>query len=538
MAVVPIYGIALVHGASGTSPAGSFVSADILLEGNSGSGWTTIPSTQYRIHPRAGVVEKRQYDSTSGAEVDWSAYQAYQDAGNTAMRATYSMYDEATSAITTGSPYAAEAQSVGSREMGNSTTDATGVPIITTTPIGGLLPLIANYLSLGDEFTRPTDSTHGTGVWADKLGVVGLNADTQEFVLSAVTGKATFGAGAVTNDVNGITIVESGTKSDTRSYKFQSSGTTVSRFSSYTSGGARIIDFETVAQPAIDSRVNITATSPATYFSLVTLKAFSNPSSAQINLFADSDATTPEYIALSGVSTLKVGIAGAGGSFVPSTLLHLKSGAPDLLFEDTTASAKSAYIKNDANHWILYEYNVGTPVAILDIDLTTASPALKITHSGLVGYRSVSTAASGASSGSAFELYSDDGAAIASGDRLGYFGFGGADDSAHTLSKSAQLTALATENWSSTAWGSKFQIETVTPTTTTRVVRATIDQLGITSALDLYSTNANFMIRTKATLSNGAAANAGTLTNAPAVGNPTKWIPIDDNGTTRYLPAW
>lgn len=36
----------------------------------------------------------------------------------------------------------------------------------------------------------------------------------------------------------------------------------------------------------------------------------------------------------------------------------------------------------------------------------------------------------------------------------------------------------------------------------------------------------------------GAGASAGTLANAPAVGNPTKWIPIDDNGTTRYIPAW
>ena len=39
-------------------------------------------------------------------------------------------------------------------------------------------------------------------------------------------------------------------------------------------------------------------------------------------------------------------------------------------------------------------------------------------------------------------------------------------------------------------------------------------------------------------LTNGAGAATGTLTNAPAVGNPTKWIPINDNGTTRYIPAW
>lgn len=39
-------------------------------------------------------------------------------------------------------------------------------------------------------------------------------------------------------------------------------------------------------------------------------------------------------------------------------------------------------------------------------------------------------------------------------------------------------------------------------------------------------------------LTDGAGASAGTLTNAPAVGNPTKWIPINDNGTTRYIPSW
>lgn len=47
-----------------------------------------------------------------------------------------------------------------------------------------------------------------------------------------------------------------------------------------------------------------------------------------------------------------------------------------------------------------------------------------------------------------------------------------------------------------------------------------------------------FMVKSSAAWSNGAAAAAGTLLNAPAAGNPTKWIPVDDNGTTRYIPAW
>src|SRR5271168_2700020 len=38
--------------------------------------------------------------------------------------------------------------------------------------------------------------------------------------------------------------------------------------------------------------------------------------------------------------------------------------------------------------------------------------------------------------------------------------------------------------------------------------------------------------------SNNAAAAAGTLLNAPVAGNPTKWIPINDNGTIRNIPAW
>lgn len=46
------------------------------------------------------------------------------------------------------------------------------------------------------------------------------------------------------------------------------------------------------------------------------------------------------------------------------------------------------------------------------------------------------------------------------------------------------------------------------------------------------------LLRTSVALANGAAAAAGTLGNAPVAGNPTKWIPINDNGTTRYIPAW
>jgi hypothetical protein len=38
---------------------------------------------------------------------------------------------------------------------------------------------------------------------------------------------------------------------------------------------------------------------------------------------------------------------------------------------------------------------------------------------------------------------------------------------------------------------------------------------------------------------NGAAAGVGTLTNAPAAGNPTFWLPITINALgTKYVPCW
>lgn len=46
------------------------------------------------------------------------------------------------------------------------------------------------------------------------------------------------------------------------------------------------------------------------------------------------------------------------------------------------------------------------------------------------------------------------------------------------------------------------------------------------------------VLTTTTTVTTGAGALVGTLTNSPATGNPTKWIPFNDAGTTRYIPAW
>jgi hypothetical protein len=65
--------------------------------------------------------------------------------------------------------------------------------------------------------------------------------------------------------------------------------------------------------------------------------------------------------------------------------------------------------------------------------------------------------------------------------------------------------------------------------------RSGVDGLTVIGTLTTSSTTLH---TSSVALTNGAGSSVGTLTNAPSVGNPTKWIPIVDNGTTRYIPAW
>lgn len=134
-----------------------------------------------------------------------------------------------------------------------------------------------------------------------------------------------------------------------------------------------------------------------------------------------------------------------------------------------------------------------------------------------------------------------------SGDFLAeHFAYGYASASApgYVTSAGAGYIVTATNNYTTTVAGARLDF-TATPTgsatgTTSVSVGASL-MVGTTtdgSAGQIIMNNASFLMRNKTTWTNGAAAAAGTLSNAPAAGNPTKWIPIDDNGTTRFIPAW
>jgi len=105
------------------------------------------------------------------------------------------------------------------------------------------------------------------------------------------------------------------------------------------------------------------------------------------------------------------------------------------------------------------------------------------------------------------------------------------------------LGSSAGKNWfisNNFFTGSTYEI---TPSTSNGGTTFTtpVFKLGSTGNLTLLGSitlNSATLLTTTTTLTNGSGSSAGTLTNAPAVGNPTKWIPINDNGTTRYIPAW
>lgn len=64
---------------------------------------------------------------------------------------------------------------------------------------------------------------------------------------------------------------------------------------------------------------------------------------------------------------------------------------------------------------------------------------------------------------------------------------------------------------------------------------ATVPAITVTT---LTTGTAASILTTNIAETDYAGAGGGTLTNAPAAGNPTKWLAVNDNGTLRKFPTW
>jgi len=113
-----------------------------------------------------------------------------------------------------------------------------------------------------------------------------------------------------------------------------------------------------------------------------------------------------------------------------------------------------------------------------------------------------------------------------------FYGFNGPSAAAATprfrLPDSAYIGNPATKTASFGYFNGTMYVDSVT-----------FSDLAIISTIPLTIPGGSTpVLTTSSDITSGAASGAGTLTNAPASGNPTTWIPIKDNGTTRYIPAW
>jgi len=52
------------------------------------------------------------------------------------------------------------------------------------------------------------------------------------------------------------------------------------------------------------------------------------------------------------------------------------------------------------------------------------------------------------------------------------------------------------------------------------------------------SNEAGAILHSGTVITGGGTSNVPTMTSGPQTGNPTKWLPYDDAGVTRYIPAW
>ena len=111
--------------------------------------------------------------------------------------------------------------------------------------------------------------------------------------------------------------------------------------------------------------------------------------------------------------------------------------------------------------------------------LTGATDGFRSSELNATALASESTTASSATSGALVGMYCNDGAAMASGDRLGGIRMGGSS-SGSALRNSTLIAGFADQNWvDGSAYGSRLEFQTTTNTSTSATTKAIISNAGV-----------------------------------------------------------
>ena len=165
-----------------------------------------------------------------------------------------------------------------------------------------------------------------------------------------------------------------------------------------------------------------------------------------------------------------------------------------------------------------------------NVGIGTTSPATQLNIAGTTGMRITYTGASSAGVGAPLTLYTDDGAAMASGDRLGYLIMGGAYDASSNLGSQVAINGYASQAWTSTARGSHMSFQTTSNGATGRTERMRIDSAG-----DVTVNTGNLVIGTSGKGIDFSASTDGTGTVTSEVLDDYEegtWTPTISGQTT------
>ncbi len=185
----------------------------------------------------------------------------------------------------------------------------------------------------------------------------------------------------------------------------------------------------------------------------------------------------------------------------------------------TSADTASAIVARDSNG----DFTARNITAAIHI--STTSLLTRNATTGVIGFQDAGGTnkwrvgwAAGTGAGNAFEIYDDIAGRMAVSIATGATG-------AMTLTGGLVIAGTLTGVTSLTA-------------STSVVIGADIGTAYALRVNGSIISTATELFRTTGVMTDGAGASAGTLGNAPAAGNPTKWLKVNDNGTIRYVPSW
>lgn len=173
---------------------------------------------------------------------------------------------------------------------------------------------------------------------------------------------------------------------------------------------------------------------------------------------------------------------------------------------------------------------VGTALTVNGLPTATTATAISATGGSGTGFAVVNISQT-SGTGAALNINLNAGAAVAYNVNNGAF------------STSLQLSGAGIASFASFGAGSSLVLgvnaapNALTIGAAGNVIIAPTPSGGVGLIIAPGSTNGELM-GANPSLTNGAGASTGTLTNAPSAGNPTKWIKINDNGVIRAFPAW